>query len=288
MTVSPPREISTQAGRDEVLVVHRDERHPGVVRLHLNRPEVRNAINQPMREAFVRALDELAAEEGLRALLITAAGSYFCAGNDVAELEWLGSTTAARAEAAFREHNVWLDRLSAFPVPVFAAVQGGALGHAAELVARCDVVACTDDARFGWPEVRAGGVPNSVWPLKLNHQGLVRECFYTGRLLDAAEARSVGLVNHCVPAARLADFVDAMADDLSLLSPYSLRAAKSTVDAAVAAGSEAYLEYALMVNALAHDAEHASEYWTNAAQHGPKEANRLLRPAGEPYWSSTW
>jgi enoyl-CoA hydratase/carnithine racemase len=288
MTLSPPDEISALAGRDEVLVVHRDERHPGVVRLHLNRPQVRNAINEEMREAFVRTLDELADEAGLRALLITAAGPYFCAGNDVTELDWLGSTTATRAEAAFRQHNGWLDRLSAFPLPVFAVVQGGALGHAAELVARCDVVACADDAVFGWPEVRAGGVPNSVWPLKLNHQGVVRECFYTGRLLDAAEARSFGLVNHVVAAARLADLVEAMAADLSLLSPYALRAAKSTVDAATAAGSQTYLDHALLVNALAHDAEHASGFWADAAEHGPKEANRRLRPAGQPYWSSTW
>lgn len=272
---------------DEVLLVQRDERHPGVVRLHLNRPDARNAINDAMRVAFAQALDELAVEEGLRALLITAEGPYFCAGNDVTELDWLGSTTAGRAETAFREHNVWLDKLGVFPLPVFAVVQGGALGHAAELVARCDVVACADDAVFGWPEVRAGGVPNSVWPLKLNHPGVVRECFYTGRLLGAAEARSVGLVNHCVPADRLAEFGDALAADLSLLSPYALRAAKSVVDAA-APRPETYLEHALLVNALAHDGEHASDFWKDATEHGPKEANRRLRPAGEPYWSPRW
>lgn len=278
----------TSSRHDEVLLVQRDERHPGVVRLHLNRPRARNAINDDMRAAFVRVLDELAAEDGVGALLITAEGPYFCAGNDVTELDWLGSTTAGRAEAAFREHNVWLDKLSAFPVPVFAVVQGGALGHAAELVARCDVVACADDAVFGWPEVRAGGVPNSVWPLKLNHQGVVRECFYTGRLLGAAEAQAVGLVNHCLPAARLAAFADALAEDLSMLSPYAMRAAKSVVDAVTTSGSEAYLEHALLVNALAHDSEHASGFWQDAAEHGPKEANRRLRPAGEPYWSPRW
>ena len=288
MTRSRSDEIDENLERGEVLVLRRDDRHPDVVRLHLNRPQARNAINNAMRAAFVRALDELADDVDLRALIVTGEGPYFCGGNDVTELDWLGSTTAGRAETAFREHNVWLDKLSAFPQPIFAVVQGGALGHAAELVARCDVVACADDAVFGWPEVRAGGVPDSVWPLKLNHQGIVRECFYTGRLLDAEEARAVGLVNHCVSAARLEEFADALAADLSRLSPYALRAAKSAVDAATTDRIGSYLKHALLLNALAHDGEHASDFWANAARHGPKEANRMLQPEGEPYWSPRW
>jgi enoyl-CoA hydratase/carnithine racemase len=289
MTLSSRDELTEPDLRKlEGVTVLREPRFPGVVRVTLDRPHARNAINEAMRVSVTLVLDALAAEDGLKAVVLTANGSYFSAGNDVKELDWLGSTTAGRAEATFRSQNAWLDRVSAFPLPVFAVVQGGALGHAADLVARCDVVACADDAVFGWPEVRAGGVPHSVWPLRLNHAGVVRECFYTGRLLDAVEARAVGLVNHVIEPERLEEFTLALCADLCLLSPYALRASKATVRAATEVGAAQYLEHALLVNSLAHDGDHTSDYWDNAAELGPKEANRLLQVGGEPYWSRRW
>jgi methylglutaconyl-CoA hydratase len=189
----------------EDLVLY-EARAPAVV-LTLNRPDRRNALSRgliaALTDAFNRARDDAAA----RCVILTGAGSAFCAGMDLAELE---ATVTQEAEA----NAVWDDALRlatlydliyTLPKPTVAAVNGAAVAGGAGLVTVCDLALSVPGARFGYPEVRRGLVAAMVMPHLLRHVGerTARYLLLTGDLIDASEACQTGLVNAVAPPEQL-------------------------------------------------------------------------------------
>lgn len=257
-----------------------------VTQIWLARPEKRNAINATMRRELEQAIDAAVADPSTVAVLLRGEAGCFSAGNDVSELGWLDETSAAHAAEAFQAHDVWLERIWEAPVLVVAVVEGPALGHAAEAVARCDLAIASADAVLGWPEVRAGGVPSSVWPVTLASLKTVKECFITGRLLGAREARDLGLVNGVVEPDEVDDCVARLVDDLSRLSPSAVAASKAVVNrAAERAGLRSNLEHSTLLNALAHDRDADTHgFWEASGADGPRAALARLTPEHPRYW----
>jgi methylglutaconyl-CoA hydratase len=155
--------------------------------------------------AFERARDDKA----VRAVVLTGAGSVFCAGMDLAEL-------ADSLQQAAGQPTVWEDaqRLARLydlvyrlPKPAVAAVNGPAVAGGAGLVTVCDLAVTVPGAKFGYPEVRRGLVAAMVMPHLLRHVGerTARYLLLTGELIDAAEAHRLGLVNAVVPPESLLD-----------------------------------------------------------------------------------
>ena len=214
----------------------------------LNRPKRRNAMTPEMQMELIDAL-EGAAQSNCRVLVLAGAGEAFCAGLDLLELHAMQANGAA-------EHRTDAERIARLflalydmPVPTIASVHGAAIAGGAGLATICDFTLATPAAKFGFTEVRIGFVPALVSAFLALQIGdkLSRDLLLTGRIVEAAEAHRIGLVNEVVAAEKLAERVQALADVLIANSPESLKATKRLLaaqnkvwlDAAVAAGLEA-------------------------------------------------
>ena len=170
----------------------------GAVRIvELNRPEKRNALNDELIAALKAALNEVEADESLRALIIRGAGKDFCSGADLAEIQKIAGATYEEnvADASFLAELFELIRQ--VRVPVIAAVHGRALAGGCGLATACDLVIATRSARFGYPEVKIGFVPAMVAAILRRNLGEKKsfELLTQGFEFSAEEANAIGLVN---------------------------------------------------------------------------------------------
>ena len=187
---------------DGVLLVERAGEH---ATLTLNRPEKRNALSVQLRDAISDALDELADDPAVKAVVITGAGPVFSAGFDLSEF-----TKAAEDEAFGRELWASSDRYHEtvlhFPLPTLAAVNGAALAGGFDLAILCDLRIASTTARFAHPERTFGDVVYG--PLHdLVGGAVARELTIGGRELDAEQALAVHLVGEVVPPEVLPDAI---------------------------------------------------------------------------------
>lgn len=180
-----------------------DER--GVARVALNRPEVNNAYNDAMIEGLHAAMDALAGDAKVRAVVISGNGRHFQAG---ADLTWLNAVRAGSPEEnehASRRTAEAVDRLNRLPVPTVALVQGFCVGGGTGLIAACDIVIAAEDAKFAISEVRWGLTAAIIIPQLADAIGArqIRRYALTAERFTAEEARRIGLVHEIVPAADL-------------------------------------------------------------------------------------
>lgn len=179
-----------------------EERADGVVVLTLNRPRARNTVSFAMWEQFSAALDRLEGGTPARAVVLCGAEGYFSNGGDVKVPPARGEGAVALAARLEMGQRI-IARLRALPIPTIAAVEGGAFGIAWSLAMACDMILAADDAKFGAPFLQFGLVPDggSAWFL-VQRLGRARaaEIIFSGRVLDAAEALSLGLISRVVPA----------------------------------------------------------------------------------------
>jgi 2-(1,2-epoxy-1,2-dihydrophenyl)acetyl-CoA isomerase len=187
----------------------------GVAHLQLSRTERANAVDLPTASAFAAAVSDVAADESVRAVLLTAAGRTFCAGGDVAAMASPKDSAAYLHELAttFDEALVALDALD---VPVVAAVQGAVAGAGLGLALCADVVIAEPATRFIAAYSAVGLTPDCgvSWLLpRAVGQGRALELLITGRVLDAAEAYAWGLVTalDADPATRAGALANQMA-----------------------------------------------------------------------------
>jgi enoyl-CoA hydratase len=189
----------------------------GVVLVTLDRAERRNALSTALRQEANALLAELADDETVRALVVTGAGSAFCAGFDLGEFgPALGDP--ALSEALWASSDEWHQRWFAFPVPTIAAVNGPALAGGFDLAVLCDLRVAGPTATFAHPEIRFGDVVYS--PLHdLVGGAVARDLCFTARTIDAQEAFRLGVVGRVVDdpvavALALADQVAASPRDV--------------------------------------------------------------------------
>ncbi len=185
----------------------------GVATLTLNRPEVRNAINQQMVDDLHAALAFLEAHKDVRALILTAAGGKaFMSGADIAELR-----ERRQADALKGINSTLFSRMERFPHPTVAAVMGWCLGGGCELALTCDFRVAAPGSKFGQPEVglgimaAAGGTRRLPALVGLRH---ARRLLLGGVIIDVEEALAIGLVDG------IAASVDTLTDEArALLAP---------------------------------------------------------------------
>lgn len=199
--------------------------------LTINRPEKRNALNQEAREEILHALNALRTSES-RVLVVTGAGDKaFIAGADIGEFE--GRTALTQIDAM--KHRRIYDAVEEFPKPVIAMINGFCLGGGMEFAMACDIRIAADTAKLGQPEINLGIIPGGGGTQRLTRlagEGKSMELILTGDLIDAAEAKAIGLVNDVVPLPQLRDRVMELAAKLAEKSPIALRMAKEAVKAA--------------------------------------------------------
>lgn len=183
----------------------------GVATITLNRPDKRNALSIALRDEVGDALGDLAGDDGVRCVVITGSGQSFCAGFDLGEFQVDAPGFADRLWASSdRFHHT----VSRFPLPTIAAVNGAALAGGFDLAVLCDIRVASEHARFAHPERLFAEVVYG--PLHdLVGGAVARDLCFTGRAIDALEARALGLVSAVVPAGELGSAADAMARQIA-------------------------------------------------------------------------
>jgi enoyl-CoA hydratase/carnithine racemase len=210
---------------DAAVLLESRDRH-GVLRLVMNRPAARNALSMALLTALTEALRRAASDAKTRIVVIAGAGPGFCAGHDLRELRSDNKREAIKR--AFDASSDLMQAIVKLPKPVIAEVHGVATAAGCQLVASCDLAVAADDARFATPGVDIGlfcSTPMVALTRAVGRKAAM-EMLLTGDLIDAATAKSLGLVNRVVPAAKLRDATDALARQIAGKSAFTVAIGK--------------------------------------------------------------
>jgi enoyl-CoA hydratase/carnithine racemase len=232
----------------------------GVLTLTLNRPDKRNPISElDMIEALVRALQEADADIGVRAVILTGAGSAFSSGGDIKKMAAGEGLRDALPAQTRRNYRTGIQRLpllfQALEVPVIAAVNGPAIGAGCDLTCMCDIRIASENAKFAESFVKIGIVPGDggAWLLqRIVGVSKATEMTLTGAIIDAHEALACGLVSRVVPSEELMDTARAIARQIADNPPHAVRMAKRLIRQAQEASLGAILDMSAAMQALAH------------------------------------
>jgi enoyl-CoA hydratase len=203
-----------------------------IATLTFNRPEARNAMTWEMYQDLVNACDRVDAAAAIRVLILRGAGGKaFVAGTDISQFQ----SFRDREDGLKYEEQLdrVLDRLERVTKPTIAQVQGVAAGGGCAIAFTCDLRVATPESTFGMPIARTLGncLSGASYSrlVDLVGPGVVKDLLFTGRLIDGAEAQSLGIVNRLVPAEDLERTVRELAATIASNAPLTIRATKEMV-----------------------------------------------------------
>ena len=217
------------------------EREAPIAVVHLNRPEVRNALNVQVMDELVAALEALDADEAIRAIVLTGDEKAFAGGADIAGFVDATPITMLREGLTGR----W-ERIRRVETPLIAAVSGYALGGGCELAMVCDIIVASETAQFGQPEVNLGVIPGAGGTQRLTRvAGKYRamDLVLTGRRVGAAEAKEIGLVARVFPKDSWLEDAKALAREIASKPPLAIRLAIEAIDLVANSTLDAGLEF---------------------------------------------
>lgn len=197
----------------------------------VNRPEKRNAMDIPTRKALYAAFEEVGEDDDIRAVVLRGAGEgSFIAGGDIDSFVEFDHMDGIEYGEKYAQglYNYVAD----LNKPTVAAVDGYALGGGTEIALACDIRLATENAKFGLPEVGIGVIPAGGGTQRLVQvvgAGIASELILTGRIIDANEAKEIGLANHVYPDDEFDEAVLSMAEDLASKAPVAQRLAKESI-----------------------------------------------------------
>ncbi len=240
------------------------EKDGGIATITLNRPDRLNALTHKMRGELREALQEADADESIRVVIITGAGSGFCAG---AELGAGGAQPADEPKRALLMQPVTSERIVEairnLGKPTICALNGVAAGAGAGIAVSCDITIASDKARFRIADTRFGNAPGVGMSFNLPRRiGMHRamELIYTNKVIDAREMDRIGLVNIVVPHDELMKAAKEMAQNMFDTPPLGLASAKRSIqNSVVTPSAEAQFIFDRGVNATLGQTEDAKE-----------------------------
>jgi enoyl-CoA hydratase/carnithine racemase len=229
----------------------------GIATLTLNRPAARNALSVALMTELEAALAAIDADPAIHVVVLAGAGPAFCAGHDLREMR--ADPRREIHAALFEQCSRLMLKLQALRQPVIARVHGIATAAGCQLVATCDLAVAADTARFATPGVNIGlfcSTPMVALTRSIGRKAAM-EMLLTGEMIDAATAKTLGLVNRVVPEAELDAAVAALAHQIAAKSPLTLsigkRAFYDQADLPVAA-AYAHAAAVMTANMQARDA----------------------------------
>ena len=203
----------------------------GVRTLTLNRPKARNAMNTALLHALCAALEDAEHDDATSVIVLTGADPAFCAGLDLAEF------ADPEADLLRVVHTPGSDPFSALKnlsKPVIASVNGPAMTGGLELALNCDFILASDRARFADSHAKVGAIPGGgttgLFPQAVGLR-MAKELSFTGRVVDAAEALRIGLVNHVVAHGELAGFAASLGEAIAGGDQRAIRELRRLYDA---------------------------------------------------------
>lgn len=222
MTTYPPRDPADLATVD----VEVEER---VATVTIDRREKRNSLTEQVKGNLRSALGHVREDTDARAVILTGAGdTSFVSGANVDDFE--GRSVHDQREV-LSVPAIYED-VERFPLPVIAAINGFALGGGCEMAMACDVRVAAESAKLGQPEINLGIIPGGGGTQRLRRlvgEGMTMDLVLTGRVIDAAEADEIGLVDHVVPDDDLYERAGDLAGQMAEKSPIALQYAKEAV-----------------------------------------------------------
>lgn len=234
----------------EVLIAYPSD---GVVHVQINRPEVRNALSQQVRQALAQYFIQFSSDETVRCIVLSGSATVFAAGADIRDM-----AQATPIDMMLRNTQKLWQSIADCPKPVVAAVNGLALGGGCELAMLADIIIAGEGARFGQPEVRLGIIPGAGGTQRLTRavgKYKAMKIVLTGEMLNATEAYTMGLVSEVVADESVLEHAFSMAKHIASLPPLAIMQIKEVV----LAGMDASLDTALSLERKAFQLLFSSE-----------------------------
>jgi E-phenylitaconyl-CoA hydratase len=228
----------------------------------LNRPAVRNAMNNELRLALTEALQRVRQDDEIRTAVITGAGRTFSAGADLKERAQVGRAGDADITSVIEASRAGGFARLAMDKPLIAAVDGYCLAAGFELSLLCDIRICTAEARFGLPEIVRGFFPGGGGPQRLIRaipQAMAMEMILTGDAIDAPTALRVGLVSRIVAEDQLLPTARQIAHRIASHAPLAIKAVKEVTQAALDETLEQSLRFGSTLRWIIGQTEDARE-----------------------------
>lgn len=234
----------------------RFEKEGAIALLTLDRPDRLNAMADPMWIALYEHLGTIAADDEVRAVILTGAGRAFCSGGDVTGM---AKTDVVTGRARSQKRHRAVQALYTLEKPVIAAVRGPVYGIGNALALACDLILASDTAKFSMAFKKVGIVPDggAIYFLT-QYLGIARakDLVYTARVVDAAEALALGLATRVVPDGKLESEARALAQDMAGSATYALALAKKMFQSMYLPSLEHLLEIETLASGaarLTHD-----------------------------------
>jgi len=210
----------------------RTERRGSALWIRVDRPAARNAMTFAMYDHIAALCREANADTSVKAVVLTGSGEAFVAGTDIGQ--FVDFKKASQALEYERRMDAWLGAIEDVRVPTIAALRGPVVGGGLAIAAACDLRVAAPSARFGVPVARTLGncfsAANLVRLAALVGLGRVKELVFTARLIDAQEARAIGLISEIVASENALDArVDELVEQLASYAPLTLHATKEMV-----------------------------------------------------------
>ncbi len=230
-----------------------------VATLTINRPEKLNALNIATLARMVEELNDLAANDDIRVVILTGAGEKsFVAGADIAEFEGRSPVDQFRV---MTDSSAFL-AVDQFPKPIIAAINGFCLGGGCELALACDIRIASEKAKLGQPEINLGLLPGGGGTQRLPRlvgMGAALKMLYTGDFIRADEAHRIGLVDEVVPPDQLEARAKELANTIASKSPVALRLIKQAVRTSARTSLDEGLKQEVTLFSLAFASEDKKE-----------------------------
>ncbi len=236
------------------------EKEAGIAIIEINRPEERNALNLETIAELEKALDAASADSEVRVVILTGAGEKaFASGGDLRELKEM--TAIEGRKFAELGHRI-TRKIEEMEKPVIAAVNGYALGGGCEVAIACDIIIASENAKFGHPEVSIGISPGWGTTQRLPRWvGVARakEIIFTSDMIDAAEARRMGLINRVVPKGELMKYAREMANKIASKAPVAIKYSKAAIHEGIIEESLKGLAYEIVLFSRCFETEDQKE-----------------------------
>jgi len=292
----------SNANQYETIIV---EKERGRARITLNRPEKLNALSRQLQRELREALWDADRDTRVHSVILGGAGRSFCAGYDLTPQRRLDGETGEADQYAevYRQRqtfddDVWRmeesqrDRMAIFDMhkPVIGQVHGFCVAGGTDLVFLCDIVVAAEDARIGFPPVRAmGGPPAHMWTYHVGPQW-AKYMLLTGEFVSGSEAERIGLVWKAVPGDQLTETVEELADRMAMIHPDLLAGNKRSVNMALELmGARTMQRFAAEQDARMHTSPGMEDWRSRNREQGLKEAlawrdGRFSNPEQRRQW----
>lgn len=202
----------------------------GIGVITLNRPASMNGINDEMMMELSALMDEIAADDEVRALIVTGGPKVFAAGGDIG---YIAKLNTLEAEAFVGLVHEAIDKIANLDKPVVGAISGLALGGGCELALCCDIRVASEESKFGLPEINLGIIPGAGAGQRLPRiigMGWAKHLILTGSIIDAETALRIGLITRLVPKDQVMNEARKVAAGFISKSPIALRTAKKCLN----------------------------------------------------------